>query len=248
MKLNDKVALITGASRGIGRATALLFAKEGAKVVINFEKEKQRAQEVADEIVKMNGVAMIVQADVAQEDQVKSMVEKCIEAFGKIDILVNNAGIVYDVPFEERTVEQWKRTLDVNLIGTYLCSKYASQHMLKNGSGNIVNIASTNGIDTLSPDSMDYDASKSGVISLTKNLATQLAPTIRVNAVAPGWVETEINKDLDKDYVESETKKILLGRFGKPEEIAQAIMFLVSDDASFITRSTFVVDGGYVEN
>ncbi len=247
MKLNNKVALITGASRGIGRATALLFAKEGAKVVINFEKEKQRAQEVADEIVKMNGVAMIVQADVAQEDQVKSMVEKCIEAFGKIDILVNNAGIVYDVPFEERTVEQWKRTLDVNLIGTYLCSKYASQHMLKNGSGNIVNIASTNGIDTLSPDSMDYDASKSGVISLTKNLATQLAPTIRVNAVAPGWVETEINKDLDKDYVESETKKILLGRFGKPEEIAQAILFLVSDDASFITRSTFVVDGGYVE-
>jgi len=246
MKLKDKVVLITGASRGIGKATALLFAKEGARVVVNYIKSDKKADGVVKEIIKNGGVAISVKADVSDEKQVKRMVDLVIKRFGRIDVLVNNAGIVFDVPFKERTVEQWRRTLGVNLIGTFLCSRYASKIMLKNGYGRIVNISSTNGIDSLNPESVDYDASKSGVISLTKNLATELAPKILVNAVAPGWVNTDINSGLDKKYVRSETEKILLGRFGKPEEIAKAILFLVSDDASFITGTTLVVDGGYV--
>jgi 3-oxoacyl-[acyl-carrier protein] reductase len=246
MKLKNKVVLITGASRGIGKATALLLAKEGAKVIVNYVKSDKKADDVVKEIIKNSGSAISIKADVSDEKQVKRMVDLVIKKFRKIDVLVNNAGIVFDVPFKERTVEQWRRTLNVNLIGTFLCSKYASKTMLKNGYGRIVNVSSTNGIDSLNPESVDYDASKAGVISLTKNLATELAPNILVNAIAPGWINTDINSGLDKKYVKSETEKILLGRFGKPEEIAKAILFLVSDDASFITGTTLVVDGGYV--
>ena len=246
MKLENKIALITGASRGIGKATARLFAQEGASVVVNYVKDKEAAQQVVQKIVEDGGKAIALQADVSEEQQVQQMVQKAVEAFGRIDILVNNAGIVFDVPFREKTVEQWTQTLGVNLIGTFLCAKYVSEHMKKNGFGRIVNVSSTNGIDTLNPESMDYDASKAGVISLTKNLAAELAPDILVNSVAPGWVNTDINKDLDTDYVKSEIEKIVLGRFGKPEEIAKAILFLVSDDASYITGTTLVVDGGFV--
>ncbi|NOQ55932.1 MAG: SDR family oxidoreductase, partial [Nanohaloarchaea archaeon] len=158
---------------------------------------------------------------------------------------VNNAVIVFDVPFFERTVKQWKRTMDVNLLGTFLCSKYASEQMLKNDNGKIINISSTNGINCFSPESADYDTSKAGIINLTYNLAKELAPKIQVNSIAPGWVNTEMNKDLPKDFVEEETEKIYLKRFAKPEEIAKTILFLASDDASYITGSILKVDGGY---
>jgi 3-oxoacyl-[acyl-carrier protein] reductase len=242
MKLKNKVALITGASRGIGRATALLFAKEGANIIVNYCKAEKEANFVVQDIKKLGSDAIAIKCDVSKENEVKQMVEKAIKKFGKIDILVNNAGIVFDVPFKNRTVEHWKRTLDVNLIGAFICAKYVTLHMKK---GHIVNIASTNGIDACSPESMDYDASKAGLISLTKNLAQELAPNIFVNCVAPGWIDTDINKDLPKDYVKSETQKILLKRFGKPEEIAKTVLFFVSDDASFVTGTTIVVAGGY---
>jgi len=245
MRFKNKIALITGASKGIGRATALLFAKEGAKVVVNYFSSKKEAFAVVDEIKKVGSEAIAINCDVSKENEVKKMIQQTINKFGKIDILVNNAGIVFDVPFFERTVEQWKQTLDVNLLGTFLCSKYASEQMLKKDGGKIINISSTNGIDSFSPESMDYDASKAGIIILTRNLAKELAPKIQVNSIAPGWVDTEMNKDLPKDFVEEETEKIYLKRFAKPEEIAKVILFLASDDANYITGSILKVDGGH---
>ena len=217
MKLKNKVAIITGASRGIGRATALLFAQEGAKVVVNYFSSQKEADFVVEEITKIGSDAIAVKCDVSSESEVKEMIQKTIDKFGRIDILVNNAGIVFDAPFFERTVEQWKKTMDVNLLGTFLCSKYASKQMLKNESGKIINVSSTSGINSFSPESMDYDASKAGIITLTKNLAKELAPKIQVNSVAPGWVDTEMNKDLPKDFVGDETEKIYLKRFAKAE-------------------------------
>ena len=245
MRLKNKIALITGSSKGIGKATALLFAKEGAKIVVNYFSSEKEAFAVVDEIKKIGSDAIAIKCDVSKETDVKKMVQKIIDKFGKIDILVNNAGIVFDVPFFDRSVEQWKKTLDVNLLGTFLCSKYVSQQMLKTNGGKIINISSTNGINSFSPAAMDYDSSKAGIIILTRDLAKELAPKIQVNSIAPGWVDTEMNKDLPKDFVEEETAKIYLKRFAKPEEIAKAILFFASDEASYITGSILKVDGGY---
>jgi len=245
MRFKNKVVLITGSSRGIGRATAIAFAKEGAKVIINYVKNKEAGEKTVGEIKNLGTEAIAIQADIASESDVKRMVEEAVQKFGAIDILINNAGIVWDIPIFTKTVEQWERTLRVNLIGAFLCAKYVVPHMKDRVGASILNISSTNGIDSGGPESIDYDASKAGMISMTKNLAQALAPHIRVNSIAPGWVDTEINKDLPKDIVESETQKIALGRWGRPEEIAKASLFLCSEDASFITGSVLVVDGGY---
>ncbi len=244
MRFKNRVVLVTGSSRGIGEATAIAFAKEGAKIVINHNESENAADEVLKSIQKLGTDAIVVKCDVSDENGVKNMVDETIKKFGRIDVLVNNAGIVFDVPFEESTVENWKRTLEVNLIGTFLTTKYIAPHMAKNG-GAIVNISSSNGIDSFSPDCMDYDASKAGIIILTRDLAKQLAPKIRVNSIAPGWVDTQMNKDLPEDFVKEENEKIYLKRFAKPEEIAKAILFLASDDASYITGTTLKIDGGY---
>lgn len=244
MDLKNKVVLVTGSSKGIGKSIALLFAQKGARVIVNYSKSEKEANEVLSEIKKTSdGIA--IKCDVSNEEQVRKMIEKVIQKYGRLDILINNAGIVFDIPLFEKTVEQWNKTLGVNLIGVFLCSKYAVPYIKKQKSGVIINISSTNGINSLSPDSADYDASKAGVISLTKNLASELAPNIRVNCVAPGWVNTDINKDLPKDYVAKEIENILLKRFGKPEEIGKAVLFLASEDASFITGTTLIIDGGY---
>ncbi|MBU0907424.1 MAG: glucose 1-dehydrogenase [Nanoarchaeota archaeon] len=245
MRFKDKVVLITGASRGIGKATALLFAEEGAKIIVNYNNAEREANKVVEEISKIGSESIAIKGDVSNEEEVKNMISEAVKRFGKINILVNNAGIVFDIPLFEKTVDQWIKTLGVNLIGVFLCSKYSVPFLKKEKTGAIVNISSTNGLDTLDTESADYDASKSGVISLTKNLATELAPNIRVNCVAPGWINTDINKGLPKDYITEETEHILMKRFGKPEEIAKAVLFLASDDASFITGTTLVVDGRY---
>ncbi|MDO8537803.1 MAG: 3-oxoacyl-ACP reductase family protein [archaeon] len=245
MRFKNKVAIVTGSSRGIGRATALLFAKEGAKVVVNFFNSEKEANNVVNEIKKLGSEAIAIKCDVSKEQEVKRMVEETIKKFGRIDILVNNAAIVLDIPFMEKTVEQWQRTIEVDLFGTFLCCKYVIPQMKKQKSGKIVNIASTNGIDTVSPESVDYDATKAGIIVFTKALARDLAPTIYVNSVSPGWVDTEMNSKLPKQVIKEETERISVKRFGKPEEIGNAILFLASDDASFITGSNLVVDGGY---
>ena len=172
------------------------------------------------------------------------MVNTVINEFGKIDVLVNNAAIAIDTTLEDKTKENFMKILEVNLVGTFLVSKEAGKYMLKEKKGTIINISSDAGIDKGYPEGLDYDASKAGVISLTKDLAKAYAPYIRVNAVAPGWVLTDMNKELDYEYVKKEEKKILLNRFADPEEIAKVIYFLASDEASYINGSVIRVDGG----
>lgn len=187
---------------------------------------------------------LVIKADVSNEEEVKNMIQEIIDKFGRIDVLVNNAGIAIDKEFADRTVEDWKKTLEVNTIGTFLVSKYASKSMLENKSGKIINVSSTNGINTLFPTSIDYDASKAAMINLTKNLAIQFAPYINVNSVAPGWVNTEMNKELPKELIREESEKIYKKRFAQPEEIAKVIFFLASEDAEYINGTVIKVDGG----
>lgn len=207
--------------------------------------DKENAEKIANYIEQeYKTETLVVKADVSDEEQVKNMVRETITRFGRIDVLVNNAGIAIDKEFEDRTVEDWKKTLEVNTIGTFLVSKYASENMMKNKSGKIINISSTNGINTFFPSSIDYDASKAAIINLTYNLAIQFAPYINVNAVAPSWVNTEMNKELPKELIEEETEKIYKKRFAEPEEIAKVICFLASEDAEYINGTVIKVDGG----
>jgi len=243
-QFENKTVLITGASRGIGAAIARQFASKGANVVINYASSDEQASALVEELETLGPKAIAIKADVGNEAEVNNLITKTLEVFGSLDILVNNAGIVFDIPFQEKSSDQWRRTLDVNLNGTYYATKYAIPHL--NEGGSIINISSTNGIDTYHPDSIDYDVSKAGVIMFTKAMARDLAPkNIRINAIAPGWVDTDINADLPKDYIEGETAKIALGRFGNPDEIAKVACFLASDDASYMTGSIITVDGGY---
>ena len=244
MSFKDKVVLVTWASRGIGRATALEFAKEWAKIIVNYHSSEKEAKDVVREIEKLGTEAMAIKCNVSDEREVQNMIMQAMQNYGKIDILVNNAWIVFDVPFLERTVDQFKRTLEVNLLGTYLCSKYASIEMLKHDGGKIINVASTNAMEDYSPEAMDYDASKAWILVLTRDLAKQLAPKIQVNAVAPGRVDTDMNKDLPSDFVQEEIEKISLKRFAKPIEIANVILFLASGKASFVNGSIIKIDWG----
>ncbi len=206
--------------------------KENAEKLSSYLKEEYKTE------------TLVIKADVSDEEQVKNMVQETINKFGRIDVLINNAGIAIDKEFEDRTVEDWKKTLEVNTIGTFLVSKYVSENMMKNKSGKIINISSTNGINTFFPSSIDYDASKAAIINLTYNLAIQFAPYINVNAVAPGWVNTEMNKELPKELIEEETEKIYKKRFAEPEEIAKVICFLASENAEYINGTVIKVDGG----
>lgn len=244
--MDNKVVLITGASRGIGAATAKVFASNNYNVVINYNSSETEALNLSKYLEQNYSIkTLAIKCDVSNEEEVKNMVEKTIEVFGHINTLVNNAGIAIDTTFEDKTVENFRRILDVNLIGTFLVSKYVSNYMLKEMNGSIINVSSNTGIDAYYPYSLDYDASKAGIISLTNNLALQLSPYVRVNTVAPGWVNTEMNKELDNEYIEEENKKIILNRFGEPEEIAKVIYFLASDEASYINSSIIRVDGGF---
>lgn len=246
MDFRGKTVLVTGSGRGIGRAIAIKFGQAGADVVINY-RQKQQEAEIVSEIIESYGVkCLAIKADVSKEEDVKKMVDQVIKKMGKIDILVNNAGIAIDKDLEERKVTDWTQTLNTNLVGTFLVSKYAGQKMKAKKQGKIIIISSTNGINTTSTYSIDYDASKSGLINLTRNLATYFAPYVNVNSVAPGWVDTDMNRELPKAYVEEETKKILLGRFAEPEEIANVVLFLASEEARYVNGETIRVDGGFM--
>ena len=187
---------------------------------------------------------LTIKCDVSNSEEVEKMVDEIVNKFGGIDILVNNASVARDSLLLDKNIKEFRRVLDVNLIGTYLCSKYVGKVMLEAKKGKIINISSTNALDTYYPESCDYDASKAGVISLTHNLAREFAPFISVNCICPGWVKTPMNKDLSIEQINEEKKKILIGRFATPEEISNVVVFLASSKASYINDSIIRVDGG----
>ena len=238
-----KVVLVTGASKGIGKAIAIKFAKEGYNVVINYNTDSKGASETLEEVKKYSD-GITIKCDVSNEIEVKEMVDEVISTYGNIDVLVNNAGIAIDSAFDDKEISDFKRILDVNLIGTFIVSRCVGNIMMENKKGNIINISSTNAIDTYYEFSLDYDASKAGVISLTHNLASHYAPYIRVNAICPGWTKTVMTENLDEEYIKEECKHIKLGRFADPSEIANVVYFVSSDEASYVNDSIIRVDGG----
>jgi len=241
-----KVVLVTGGSRGIGRAIVKGFAEEGYDVVIHYVQHKDAAESLKQEVEKKYGIrAFCVMADISKETEVKTMLENIDNTVGSLDVLVNNAGIAQDCDWQEKSSASFERVLQVNLLGTFLLCQMVGKRMLQQKQGTIINIASTNGIDTYYKEGMDYDASKAGVISLTHNFAHALAPYIRVNAIAPGWVNTDMTKDLSPIFRMEEERKILLERFAEPEEIAKVAVFLAKDEASYINNTILRVDGGY---
>lgn len=240
-----KTVLVTGSSNGIGKETVIKFAENNYNVVITYNNDKTSALELEKEIKeKYNVGTLVLKCDISNEVEIKKMVEKVINKFGVIDVLVNNAGIAIDTTFEDKTKDNFMKTLEINLVGTFLVSKYVSKYMLNEKNGNIINVSSTNGIDSYYVESLDYDASKSGVISLTHNLANYLAPYIRVNCVCPGWINTKMNDCLSEEFKKKEIEKILLSRFAEPKEVANIICFLASDEASYINDTIIKVDGG----
>jgi len=242
MKLKNKVAIITGSSRGIGRETAILFAKEGAKVVVNCEEQSSEGQKVVEIIGSSN--SFLIEADVSREEDVKKIVSETIGRFGKIDILINNAGAIFRPGDWKTDIETYRKTIDVNLTSAWLMIREIAPIMNKNENGSIINLASVYGFLGAAP-VLPYTMAKGGIITMTKSFAKELAPNIRVNAVAPSNVMTDMTRGAGEEFIEFLREQTPLKRIADPKEIAKAILFLASDDASYITGEILVVDGGY---
>ena len=239
-----KTVLITGSSSGIGKEIARVLAKD-YDVILHYNNGYESAKLLKEELdKKYNRDYLMVKCDLSKEEEIDNMLNTIYERYNSIDILINNAGIAIDTLFEDKTKDNFMKTLDINLIAPFLLCKKIGPKMKENKYGVIINMSSTNGIDTSYIESLDYDASKAGLISLSKNLANYFAPYVRVNTICPGWVNTEMNKELDKDFIKNEEDKILLGRFANPEEIANLVEFLISDKASYINNSIIRIDGG----
>ncbi|MDF2388112.1 3-oxoacyl-[acyl-carrier-protein] reductase [Nostoc ellipsosporum NOK] len=243
--LQGQVAIVTGASRGIGRAIALQLATQGANVVVNYASSATAAENVVAEITAAGGQAVALQADVSQADQVDTLINTVLEKFKRIDILVNNAGITRDTLLLRMKPEDWQAVIDLNLTGVFLCTRVVSKIMLKQRSGRIINITSVAG-QMGNPGQANYSAAKAGVIGFTKTVAKELATRgITVNAVAPGFITTDMTSNLSN--TEDIIKYIPLGRYGQPEEVAGVVRFLAADPAAaYITGQVFNVDGGMV--
>lgn len=240
-----KVVLVTGSAHGIGAEIIKQFAKNDYACVVNYNTSESDANSLCKLLSKNNVPNMCVKADISNENQVKNMVKSIVDKFGRIDVLVNNSATTFDSLFCDKGEQNFNNVLKTNVTGTFLVSKYVGDVMYNNKFGRIINIASTNGINTYYPMCAEYDASKAGVISLTHNLAVQFAPYVNVNAVAPGFVATESEiKDMDEEYIKSETEKIMVKRAGTPKDIASLVWFLASDEASFINNSVIRIDGG----
>jgi 3-oxoacyl-[acyl-carrier protein] reductase len=242
--LRGQVAIVTGASRGIGRAIALELAKLGANVVVNYASSSNAAEELVDTITKAGGKAIALQADVSQADQVEALVNTAMEKLNRVDILVNNAGITRDTLLLRMKPEDWQAVIDLNLTGVFLCTRAVSKIMLKQRSGRIINITSVAG-QMGNPGQANYSAAKAGVIGFTKTIAKEFASRgITVNAVAPGFIATDMTSNINAEEI---LKYIPLGRYGQPEEVAGMVRFLAADSAAaYITGQVFNVDGGMV--
>ena len=242
--LQEKVAIVTGASRGIGRAVALSLAAEGANVVVNYASSTTAAAEVVADITALGSYGIAVQADVSKSAQVEALFKAALEKWGRVDVLVNNAGITRDTLLLRMSPEDWQAVIDLNLTGVFLCTRAASKVMLKQRAGRIINIASVAG-QMGNPGQANYSAAKAGVIGFTKTVAKELASrSITVNAVAPGFIATDMTSNLKSDEI---LNFIPLGRYGQPEEVAGMVRFLAADPAAaYITGQVFNVDGGMV--
>lgn len=241
---SGKTVLITGGATGIGYATALSFAKQGANIVVNYLTSKKEADALVNKIKLAGLAALAIRCDISDEVQVKKMIDIINKEFGGVDILVNNAGIVKYGPLLKKTAKEWKKTLAVNLIGAFLCSKYVAEYMKQKG-GSIINVSSTNASTTFNPAIADYNASKAGMISLTKDLAKEFPAKIRINVIAVGWVETNMTKGMHPNRKKKECERIPSRRFANAKEIADVIFFLASENSSYISGSIITVDGGY---
>ncbi len=246
MKLEDRVTLITGASKGIGRAIALEFAKEGAIVVVNYARSQEKAIKIVETIKEEGLEALAIKADISKPLEISQMINKIIERYGKVDILINNAAVYNRHSFFESNEETWNSTINTNLKGTYFCSKLAAEKMLEQKNGVIINMASNAGIIPKKERGIEYGISKAGVIYLTKSLALTLAPYIRVNCIAPGYTETDMaNFYTDKKLKKGIERSIPLRRINMPDDIAEAALFLASKESKNITGQILVIDGGY---
>lgn len=242
----NKVVLVTGGAQGIGKAIVLELAKNHYDVVINYLTSNKAAALLEEEIKKNYDVrVMTIQADVSKEDEVDAMISLIEKKWGGVDILINNAAVDLSNLFHLKTADEFRKTLDVNVVGAFNCSKRVYRHMLDQEYGRIINISSTNGINTYYPMCIDYDASKAALISLTHNLAFEYGPYINVNAIAPGFIGTENELDgYDEEFLKEEQEKIMVNRYGKPEEVAYLVKFLISDEANFINNTIIRIDGG----
>ena len=243
-RFRGKVALVTGASRGIGRAIALRLAAEGADLALNFLANRALAEEVAREIRSSGRRAEVIQADVRDDGSVAAMISAAAGALGGIDVWVNNAGVEFEEPIEAIQEANWEQTFAVNVKGVFFCCRAAAAHMSDRGKGVIINIASRFGFIG-DPDSLPYGASKAAVINITKALAKRYAPHVRVNAVAPAYTPTDLMAHVGEEYIQEFHSATPLGRVATPEDTAAAVAFLASDDAAFTTGATLLVDGGY---
>ncbi|MFS0823644.1 3-oxoacyl-[acyl-carrier-protein] reductase [Bacillus sp. 1P02SD] len=244
--LNGKVALVTGASRGIGRTIAIELAKAGAKVAVNYSGSEQKANEVVDEIKALGQEAFAIQANVSDADSVATMVKEVIATFGSLDILVNNAGITRDNLLMRMKEEEWDDVININLKGVFLCTKAVTRQMMKQRSGKIINVASIVGVSG-NPGQANYVAAKAGVIGFTKTAAKELASrNINVNAVAPGFITTDMTDKLPEDVKNEMLKLIPLARFGETTDISGVVLFLASDQSNYMTGQTLHIDGGMV--
>ena len=237
-----KTVIVTGGTKGLGKAIAKVFALHNYNLILTYLHDDASALHTKKELEQFNSKVMIVKSDVSDEQEVIKLLDSVKSKFESIDVLINNAGIAIDTTLEDKTVDNFKRILDTNLIGPFLTSKYIGQFMFNQGYGKIINISSTNAIDTYYKEGLDYDASKAGLNSLTLNFADIYAPVINVNAIACGWINTEMNKDMDQEFKDKEVSKILLNRFAEPEEIANVVYFLTTKEASYINGSIIRVD------